>query len=76
MKRIISTEKIFYIVNRAPDVLDIMVELGFKDIVKPGMLNTAGKVMTIEKGAKMKNIPWDNIVKIFEEHGYVIVKED
>lgn len=76
MKKIISTEKIYDIINKYPDVVDIMVELGFKDIVKPGMLATAGKVMTVEKGAKMKNIPFEDIVKVFNEHGYSILKED
>ncbi len=76
MINIKSTEKIYNIANKHPDVVEIMVELEFKDIVKPGMLATAGKVMTIEKGAKMKNIPWDNIVKVFMEHGYSLLKED
>lgn len=76
MINIISTEKIYDIVNKHPDAINIMAELGFKDILKPGMLATAGKIMTIEKGAKIKNISWDNIVKAFNEHGYSIIKED
>lgn len=35
-------ESIFEMVLRHPEVVDIMVELGFKDITKPGMLQTAG----------------------------------
>ena len=31
-------ETIFELVNRHPEAIDIMVELGFRDIAKPGML--------------------------------------
>ena len=33
-----------------PEIKGIMEELGFKDITKPGMLNTAGRFMTLPKG--------------------------
>lgn len=68
--------KIYDIVNEYPEVLDIMAELGFRDITKPGMLQTAGRVMTIENGAKMKRINMERITAEFAEHGYELVKED
>lgn len=73
MGKINSTNKLYDIINEHPDVKDIMVELGFKDIIKPGMLQSVGKLMTIEKGIKMKNISWDLAVKKFKEHGYVLI---
>ena len=33
---------------------NILAEIGFVDILKPGMLNTAGRFMTIPKGAAMR----------------------
>jgi len=53
-----------------PEMLDIMVSLGFQDIVKPGMLNTAGRIMTLDKGARMKNIPMERIIQILMENGF------
>lgn len=47
-------EPIFNLVNRYPEVKDIMVELGFHDIAKPGMLQTAGRFMTLSKGIALK----------------------
>lgn len=47
-------EPIFNLVNRHPEVKDIMVELGFHDIAKPGMLQTAGRFMTLSKGIALK----------------------
>jgi hypothetical protein len=53
-----------------PQVIDIMRELGFRDITKPGMLNTAGRFMTIPKGAAMKGISLDIIRDTFKKEGF------
>ena len=66
-------DKLYDIIIKYPDVKEIMVELGFKDIIKPGMLQSMGKIMTIEKGAKAKNIDWNLVIKIFKEHGYELI---
>jgi hypothetical protein len=64
------------IVSKHPDIKEIMVQIGFKDIVKPGMLQSVGRFMTLDKGAKAKHIEWEKIEQIFENHGYVIDKEN
>lgn len=51
-------------------VIEIMKELGFESITQPGMLNTAGRFMTIPKGAAMKGIPLERIREIFISKGY------
>lgn len=71
-KEINLNETVFSLCDRYPEIKDIMAELGFTDIVKPGMLNTAGRIMTIAKGAKMKNIPIDKIRSLFEERGFTV----
>ncbi|NLB32407.1 MAG: DUF1858 domain-containing protein [Tissierellia bacterium] len=53
-------------------VAEILAEIGFKDITKPGMLNTAGRFMTIPKGAKGKNFDLEEIKKEFIKRGYEI----
>lgn len=58
-----------------PEVIGIMQELGFADIVNPGMLMTAGRFMTIPKGAKLKKISLDTIKSTFARHGYTIIEE-
>ena len=42
-----------------PDIKDILAEIGFTDITRPGMLATAGRFMTIPKGAALKKLTWD-----------------
>ncbi|MEX1377086.1 MAG: DUF1858 domain-containing protein [Eubacteriales bacterium] len=76
MDKIRYESKVYDIINKYPDVKDIMVQLGFSDITKPGMLNTAGRVMTLEKGAKMKGIDLRAMTEKFAEYGYELIKED
>lgn len=58
-----------------PAIKEILAEAGFRDILKPGMLETAGRFMTIPKGAKAKGIYLETVKQIFKERGYT-VKED
>jgi selenophosphate synthetase-related protein len=67
-------ESIFEMVSRHPEVVEIMVELGFKDIAKPGMLQTAGRFMTLSKGIKLKKMDLDTVKLAFERHGFGIMK--
>ncbi|MNP70181.1 hypothetical protein D3C76_1663790 [compost metagenome] len=50
-----------------------MVELGFKDIAKPGMLQTAGRFMTLSKGIKLKKMDLEHVKQTFERHGFEII---
>ncbi|MHC5269434.1 DUF1858 domain-containing protein [Enterococcus sp. LJL98] len=68
------SKSLYELVNQYPVVKDIMLDLGFKDITKPGMLQTAGRYVTIPKGAKMKKIPLEKVLTAFEEKGFVIMK--
>lgn len=54
------------------EIPTILSELGFKDITKPGMISTAGKIMTINKGAALKKIDIETIKEKFESRGYKI----
>ena len=38
---------IYELCREYPEIAEILDELGFHDILKPGMLNTAGRFMTI-----------------------------
>lgn len=66
------SKSVFEIVKDNPETAEIMKELGFDSITAPGMLNTAGRFMTIPKGAQIKNIPLDKIKEVFISKGYKI----
>lgn len=73
MDKILNLNKsVFEIVKEYPEIKGILFELGFKDIITSGMLNTAGRFMTIPKGAAMKKIDMKLIVSTFEEKGFSI----
>lgn len=58
--------------NKYPEIIPILKELGFEQITKSGMLNTAGRVMTIPNGCRMKGISFDVVKKTFKNNGFNI----
>ena len=74
MSKEIDLNKSVYELSREhPELIDIMKEIGFKDIANPGMLNTAGRFMNIPKGAMMKGIDMDEVKKAFEAKGFKLL---
>lgn len=74
MKTIDLSKTVHEICTKHPEVVEIMKEIGFKEIANPGMLNTAGRFMTIPKGAAMKKIPIEHIKETFTEKGFEIIE--
>lgn len=71
LKEIIDFSKPVYDISKDnPEVIEIMKTLGFENITNPAMLNTAGRFMTIAKGAEMKNLDLDIIKEAFIKKGY------
>lgn len=68
--RIDLNETVFALCSTYPDLIGILSGLGFTDITKPGMLQTAGRFMTPVKGAALKRIPLEQIVSVLAAHGY------
>lgn len=68
--RIDLNETVFALCSKYPDMIGILSELGFTDITKPGMLQTAGRFMTPVKGAALKHIPLEQIIAALAAHGY------
>jgi threonyl-tRNA synthetase len=75
MDKIIDLQKTVYEITRDyPELIEILKELGFYDIVKPGMLQTAGRFMTLPKGAAMKKIELEHIRQVLEEKGFTVIE--
>ena len=58
---------VFELTEEYPELIDIMAKLGFTEITKKPVLNSVGKIMTIPKGAKMKNISMMEVVSALME---------
>lgn len=72
-KTIDLSQTVYEICTRYPEVAEIMAELGFKDITRPGMLNTAGRFMTLPKGALLKKLDLAVIRSALEARGFTVV---
>jgi hypothetical protein len=66
---------VYELCRRHPGLREALAESGFTDILKPGMLETAGRFMTVPKGAALKKIDPEKVKMIFLEHGFIVKEE-
>jgi hypothetical protein len=76
MDKIINLNDTVYSLCKDDENLkQILYELGFLDVIKPVILNTAGRFMTLKKGSQFKNIPLEKIIKTLNQNGYQVTGE-
>lgn len=73
MKQIDLRKNVFEITEEFPEIIEIMIKSGFKDIGNPVVRKTAGRMMTIPMGCKMKGIKLSEVVGELENMGYIII---
>ncbi|MFK5884174.1 MAG: DUF1858 domain-containing protein [Candidatus Izemoplasma sp.] len=71
-KTISLTDSIYKLVNKHEEIIEIMKKLGFDGMTNRSTINTVGRVMTLQKGARLKNIDINKIVKEFENNGFIV----
>lgn len=69
-KKIDLNKSVYELTNEYPELIDIMAGLGFTEITKKAMINSVGKLTTIPKGAKMKNISMMDVVTALMSNGF------
>ncbi|BAK46715.1 hypothetical protein CXIVA_07480 [Clostridium sp. SY8519] len=74
-KKIDLTRTVFELTKEYPELIDLMAELGFTEITKKPVLHSVGKIMTIPKGAKMKNISMADIAAALMKNGFELTGE-
>lgn len=73
MEKIINLkESVYQLTEKYPEIIDMMAQLGFTEIGKKSIRLSVGKMMTIPKGASMKGIALEQIVKAFEDNGFKV----
>jgi len=72
-KKLDLNKSVYELTKEYPELIDIMAGLGFTEITKRAMLNSVGKLTTIPKGAKMKNIPMMDVVTTLMANGFELV---
>lgn len=68
-----ANETIYNLIKHHPVIKDIMKEAGFVHITNPVMLGSAGKVITLNSGIKMRKIAPDLIRDIFQKNHFRLV---
>jgi uncharacterized protein len=74
LKPLYINRSIYELTGLYPELIDIMVDLGFKDMANPFTRKTAGKVMTLKKGCNMKGIDFDIAIKKLNENGFEVIQ--
>ncbi len=74
-KKLNLNKSIYELTKEYPELINLMESLGFREISKKAMLNSVGKMMTIPKGAKVKNISMMEIVSALMKEGFEIEGE-
>lgn len=74
-KKLDLNKTVFELTQEYPELVDIMADLGFTEIKKKPMLYSVGKIMTIPKGAKMKNISMMDVVTALISNGFELIGE-
>ena len=72
-KRIDLTQTVYQLTQEHPEIIDIMASLGFTEIKKNAIRLSAGKLITIPKGAAMRGISLDQVVKALRDGGFTVV---
>lgn len=65
-------DTILSIISKDEKLKDILFDLGFKEITKPGMLQTVGRFMTLKAGSNMRKIDLETIKERLEALGYQV----
>ena len=60
------------IIKQYPELLDILYDFGFTQIKAPGMLQTAGKFMTLKIGCELRKLDISALEDLLIEKGYTI----
>ncbi len=71
-KELDLSKSVYALTKQYPELIGILEKLGFEDIGKKGRLLTVGKIMTIPKGAKMKDIPMAKVVMTLMNEGFTL----
>lgn len=74
MNSIDLTIPVAQVLDQHPEVMEILVELGFKPLANPIMRNTVGRKVSIKQGASMNGLDVAKIRQTLEFNGYEVTE--
>lgn len=70
--RIDLNQSVYSLCKEHPELTALLARIGFEDIAKPGMLHSAGRFMTLPKGAALKKLDLNTIKQMLAENGFLV----
>lgn len=74
IKEINLDQTLLSIVSQYPELIDLLYDFGFTQIKVPGMLQTAGRFMTLRSGCELRKIDIKLLELVLIEKGFTIKK--
>ncbi len=75
-KTVDFSQPVYDLAQQDPDFVAIMVEAGFDKIKIPGMLDTVGRFININRGCLAMNIDKHLVIDTFKRNGYEVINHD
>ena len=72
MKELDINNTVFELTEKYPELIDILVEMGFLGIKNPVVRNTIGRITTLKQGCQKQGKDLSEIIKKLEEKGYTV----
>lgn len=72
MKQIDIRKTVFQLIQEYPELKGILVNLGFTPLEDSKMLNTVGRMMPLNKGAKQVGISPERLVDVLQQEGFEV----
>jgi hypothetical protein len=66
------SKSVYELSSQYPELPQILHDLGFTDITRPGMLASVGRFMTLPKGAAAKKMDMELIKQRLQEYGFEV----
>ncbi len=70
MKIIDIKKNLFELTEENPELIEILVELGFLGVADPSLRTTHGRMMTIPMGCERHGMNLEDVVAKLKEKGY------
>ena len=70
MKKIDGNQTVYELVKEDPDLKKVLVDLGLTPLNNPAMLNTVGRMMTLNDGIKQIDLSREELIAGLEKANY------
>lgn len=67
------TQPIAKIVEQHPEMLEFLVDFGFKPLANPAMRNTVGRITSPIQGCQLIGRPLAELIQELEWNGYTVI---